>query len=528
MLSGNSHCAQDERLKYCEKLLETPLIKRKMVVSLSIHDGMDRLEEEILRSKSTLIILLDYEPTNLWHSLLEKIPKESYVHNTWLILSLPSDGNKPHFKDTIVSITRLNKFNIDSHVYILMDYKSKEGLFEIYKYCQDKKPVIRTLISFGPGSLIRKTKQFIWNRRKNVKKCEIRVAYVNYYGFHESSEAEKYETGRKGAVISHSGKTFYGLRRPIFNTVMNILNFSIYWVTPKDNVFGSFDPKTGNWNGMIKLLSSNKAEMSVNWFWVTSLRAKVIRFSIPFQTIKYKLFRKKSQPSTRWGTFTNVLSSKYLEVMLSLILLCISCYFFELLVLQHMTNDKTCSLFHQLKTAFLTVCFSMVGHDVGIVQTTTWSDTTSKRLLLATICFFGIMNFYVYNGGLISSLMVQKYETTPIRELTDFHNKPEYKLLIDNNVAVESYLSISTDTEYQKLWAKVKKESGVLREAHSGENMIKKDAKKILLSSSPLFENSHDSYPCEIETTRYSYGQERVAFAFNNESVYIKLFDYHI
>ena len=124
--------------------------------------------------------------------------------------------------------------------------------------------------------------------------------------------------------------------------------------------------------------------------------------------------------------------------------------------------------------------------------------------------------------------MVQKYETIPIRELTDFHNKPEYKLLIDNNVAVESYLSISTDTEYQKLWAKVKKESGVLREAHSGENMIKKDAKKILLSSSPLFENSHDSYPCEIETTRYSYGQERVAFAFNNESVYIKLFDYHI
>ena len=87
---------------------------------------------------------------------------------------------------------------------------------------------------------------------------------------------------------------------------------------------------------------------------------------------------------------------------------------------------------------------------------------------------------------------------------------------------------MSVDTEYQRLWKKVKAEGGVLREEESGENRIMKDPQQILLSSSPLFEYSHDSYPCEVETTRYSHGQERVAFAFNNQSVYIKLFNYHI
>ena len=84
----------------------------------------------------------------------------------------------------------------------------------------------------------------------------------------------------------------------------------------------------------------------------------------------------------------------------------------------------------------------------------------SKRLLQTTICLFGIINFYVYNGGLISSLMVQKYENAEEDELTDFLDKPEYKLLIDNNIAVESYLSTSSDPKCKILWAIVKSQNG--------------------------------------------------------------------
>ena len=54
------------------------------------------------------------------------------------------------------------------------------------------------------------------------------------------------------------------------------------------------------------------------------------------------------------------------------------------------------------------------------------------------------------------------------------------------------------------------------------------DSNNMLLSSSPLFEYSSKEFPCNIVTSRHSYGQERVAFAFNNKSVYIELFNYHI
>ena len=65
-------------------------------------------------------------------------------------------------------------------------------------------------------------------------------------------------------------------------------------------------------------------------------------------------------------------------------------------------------------------------------------------------------------------------------------------------------------------------------ERDQGEERVMADSINMLLSSSPLFEYSSKEFPCNIVTSRQSYGQERVAFAFNNKSVYIELFNYHI
>ena len=518
---------EDSSLHY---LLSTAFIRLKTVSYLFSKHRINDVKNEILKSKSTLIILMDDSLVTSLDTFFETIPEFSFVENTWLLISSkhPKQQDDHYSTNVINFMKRSNKFQINSHVYFIFSYKvSKKVLFEAYKYCYDRKPVLKPLILLPSSGLMKHRKDFIWNRRKDVRKCRIRVGYVNTYEIHESSEAMKYHTSND-VVMQLGNKIFYGMKRPIFSSVISLFNFSVDWVKTEDNAFGSFNPDTGDWTGVIRLLAENQADMSVNWFFVTSLRAKYITFTVPFQTVNYKLFMKKSRPSTRWGTFTNVLSFEYLEMMLLLAFLSVVSYIFYLSFPHNNLNNKRPQLCSQVKLSILTVCLALIGYDSNIGNNKSGPFSMTRRLLQTTICFFGIINFYVYNGGLISSLMVQKYESPEFEELTDFLHNPQYKLLIDNNIAVESYLSTSSDPQYKMLWAMVQNENTLLSEPNKGEKIIMKDSNKILLSSSPFFEYASKQYPCNIVTTRHSYGQERVAFAFNNKSVYIELFNYHI
>ena len=507
-------------------LLNTEFIKLKTVSYVFNKHSASSVKNEIIKSKSTLIILLDDDLVSSLDLFFENIPEISFVENTWLLVpSSRVERNNQKFSGHVIdSMKRSQKFQINSHVYFVLAYKqSRKILFEAYKFCHDRKPLIKPLMLLPSNGLLKGRNDFIWNRRKNLKKCRIRVGYVNTYQIHEASELEKYPANHN-VVLQSNNKTFYGMKRPVFNSMLGLLNFSINWVNAEDNAFGSFDPETGDWNGVIRLLADDQADMSVNWFFVTSLRAKYITFTVPFQTVNYKLFMKKSRPSTRWGTFTNVLSFEYLEMMILLTFFSVVSYSFYLWY----ESSKVLEITSQVKISIVKVCSALVGFDTNILDNNSGEYSMSKRLLQTTICFFGIINFYVYNGGLISSLMVQKYESPEFEELTDFLRQPQFKLLIDNNIAVESYLSTSLDSKSKMLWEMVKNEHGLISEPNLGEKMVMADSSNILLSSSPLFEHSSKQFPCNIVTTRHSYGQERVAFAFNNKSVYIELFNYHI
>ena len=83
-------------------------------------------------------------------------------------------------------------------------------------------------------------------------------------------------------------------------------------------------------------------------------------------------------------------------------------------------------------------------------------SSRAVKLLLFVVCVFGMLNFYVYNAGLISFLMSQEYKT-PINELHDFLTRPHYKLLIIEGTSMETYLSQSYDETHLRLWSNIKK-----------------------------------------------------------------------
>jgi len=82
------------------------------------------------------------------------------------------------------------------------------------------------------------------------------------------------------------------------------------------------------------------------------------------------------------------------------------------------------------------------------------------------------MNYNIYNAGLTSNLMSQRY-SFPITDIKDFLENREYKLIIKSGTAAESLLSESHHESYQKVWLKVVEENNVITDVNKAEDAIK-------------------------------------------------------
>ena len=76
-----------------------------------------------------------------------------------------------------------------------------------------------------------------------------------------------------------------------------------------DGKYGGFDKKTGQWNGMIRELQVQKADMAVIDLSITSSRQKAVAFSMPFMTTGVGiLFKKRAPPPPNLFSFLSPMS----------------------------------------------------------------------------------------------------------------------------------------------------------------------------------------------------------------------------
>ena len=97
-----------------------------------------------------------------------------------------------------------------------------------------------------------------------------------------------------------------------------------------DGKYGSFNPTTGEWNGMIGELINQKADMAVIDLSMTSQRQKAVDFTMPYMNTGVGiLFKKKAPPPPNLFSFLSPLSldvwlymtTAYLAVSLLMFLL---------------------------------------------------------------------------------------------------------------------------------------------------------------------------------------------------------------
>ena len=506
-----------------------------------------KLEEILNRAQLTYVVVFDFECSKPIQNAIFGLSKPHFVNNVFLFTQFLT-----HYTKNPIEKLWSKQFNLkwkeefsslQSQFYILKQRDSKSWMLsELYKPCKNRPTLQRKLIAFSNHRIQLLNTKSIWERRKDLSGCHIKVAYINTIHFHEivnQNEAQSWED--KGnyvskdkdptIIIEGGGKSFSGLDREVFNALYSTLNFSIIWVHAKNNKFGAYNRSSNQWNGLVDVLARNMADMTVCWLTVTQLRGQVVSYAESLYYGSYKLYTKKPEPTTSWTTYIDVFSLNYwITLVMAFFVMSMILFFGFYVADRYKTNQNSMqskNTFHTMLSAFSATLLSVGAQDVYLSYNITSTSFKSTRVILLVTCFFGMINYYVYNGALISTLMVHNY-ALPIKELSDFSKHPEYKLLVPGNGAERMYLEYSFDPLHQNLWKKTLEEQGNLYELNEAKMIIEKDSNKLLFGPSPEFEMLYESFPCQITSTGITYGHRQLAFPFRKNSPIIKLFNHHI
>ena len=511
-----------------------------MIKSRNINDTIHLVKRSNVQS---VAVINDFYPSQMVSKSSYKLYLRLTRDMIWLVIlsgvnKTEADVRKFILDSTIPLGYNFSKLLINAKIYVVADANGIVRLFELYQICKDGHIIVEELAQLSGHEKNHLSVNFIWERRSNLFQCPFRVGYFEMGHLLRnqssnngpSSMAMKTQRPNKRQTLTANGITMHGPITQHWALLKSILNFSIEWVYVTDKRYGSFDDTTNDWNGIVGMIKRGEIDTSIMDLSITAERNPVLRYASPFIPYKTKLFMKKPEYVTSWNTYVDVFHTTYWCMMAAAFIICFIYLFllnlYGINLVRHST--KPSMIFSIIGKSLSTTSRAFGVLDVDHLNHDGNRNTfIASRILTLTICLCGMLNFYVYNAGLISTLMVRQYDI-PIRQIEDILKKPQYKLLVSGGDATESFLKNSNNVNHRKIWEKTDKENGIVKNIGEGEKKILEDHYNVLFAESPTFEMSFDSYPCEIVAAKISYFNHYAAYAFNKDSPYVEMFSHQV
>ena len=171
---------------------------------------------------------------------------------------------------------------------------------------------------------------FIWDRRKDLQGCALRVNYFeDYANFMIATDniLEDDNNHEEDRYLTAGNMTVYGAFAELYSYFVNELNFSIEWVQDKESMYGSFDHTTKKWNGLIGQLIAGEADMSIFHLSVLLSRSRVVSFSDPIENNDFGLYMQYPEQSFTWSTFSQIFNYLHWLAILITSVICCICLF---------------------------------------------------------------------------------------------------------------------------------------------------------------------------------------------------------
>ena len=124
-----------------------------------------------------LILIDDQFEHDMIENLFALIEKSTFDQHTWMFIDRLEDTNNA---STIMPVNNLhNKLDFASQVFKLSGDSEIGILSEMYKQCPTTPPKIYPIATIDSSRNDIDDVDFIWNRRQNLDRCSLRVAFVH-------------------------------------------------------------------------------------------------------------------------------------------------------------------------------------------------------------------------------------------------------------------------------------------------------------------------------------------------------------
>ncbi|CAG4981440.1 unnamed protein product [Colias eurytheme] len=223
-----------------------------------------------------------------------------------------------------------------------------------------------------------------------------------------------------------------------------------------DNMYGAWDPDTGQWNGIVRELIDRKADIAVASMTINYAREVVIDFTKPFMNLGIGiLFKVPSSQPTRLFSFLNPLAIEiWLYVLAAYILVSFTLFVmarfspYEWSSSTHVCGHETKLLTNQFSVCnsiwFITGTFLRQGSGLN-------PKATSTRIVGGIWWFFTLIILSSYTANLAAFLTVER-TVLPIQSAADLaaQNSVQYGTL--NGGSTMTFFRDSNIDIYQRMW----------------------------------------------------------------------------
>ena len=201
----DKRCEGNQLLDYHRNLHEEMNGKYWLHLPKGINGS--KLENTLGRRESSFVIVYDLYCSKNIQNVLSGLTNIQFTRNMFLFIenSRSMSNFVIDYWETQFNLKWREDFSsLQSQIYIVEQQFKSGNLQEIYKPCNNKPIITRKLAMFSNGAVHSVNKNMIWQRRKDLSGCALRVVYINranyFYELGNSTEEKKQKKRRKRQI----------------------------------------------------------------------------------------------------------------------------------------------------------------------------------------------------------------------------------------------------------------------------------------------------------------------------------------
>nr|QGW50663.1 ionotropic receptor 21 [Propsilocerus akamusi] len=348
------------------------------------------------------------------------------------------------------------------HGYSLINYMKiveMRGLTDVIKFDHQgfRTDFVLDIIELSPNGL---RKCGTWNstsgvnltRTYNDQQNEIKEILANKTLIVSTILSAPYCMRKQASQMLTGNDQFEGYAIDLINEISKILGFNYSIRLAPDGRYGSFNRETSEWDGMIKELLDQRADVAIADLTITYNREQVVDFTMPFMNLGISvLYRKPLKQPPNLFSFLSPLSLD-VWVYMATAYLGVSVLLF---ILARFTPYEWPSTEQQEKVETQFTLLNCLWFAIGSLMQQGCDflpKAPSTRMVAGMWWFFTLIMISSYTANLAAFLTVERMDS-PIESAEDLAKQTKIKYGALKGGSTVSFFRDSNFSTYQRMWS---------------------------------------------------------------------------